>query len=150
MTIPDNPRKAVVSVTEMAKMLDLSRSRFYALIQAGIFPKPARHVSCKRPFFDADLQKKCLEIRKTGVGLVEKIVIFNQKHGRSAPPTSRSKQHPLGEENGELVEALKSLGLTVTGGDVHAAVCELYPNGTAGIDQGEVIRKVFLHLRGRN
>ena len=141
MTIPDNPRKAVVSVTEMAKMLDLSRSRFYALIQAGIFPKPARHVSCKRPFFDADLQRKCLEIRKTGVGLLEKIAIFNQKRSRSAPPNPRPKQQPVGEDHAEMVEALKSLGLTVTGADVQAAIRELYPNGSAEIDQGEIIRK---------
>ena len=43
MSLQEKPRKAVVSVVEMSNMLDLSKSRFYALIQAGIFPKPTRN-----------------------------------------------------------------------------------------------------------
>ena len=34
--------------------------------------------------------------------------------------------------------------------DVSAAVAELYPGGTSGKDEGEVIRAVFLHLKRRN
>lgn len=32
--------KENVSVSEMAQMLDMSRARFYQLIEQGIFPKP--------------------------------------------------------------------------------------------------------------
>jgi hypothetical protein len=42
------------------------------------------------------------------------------------------------------------LGLaSVTAADVTAAVKGLYPQGTAGIDQGEVLRAVFLALKSK-
>jgi hypothetical protein len=148
MSIQEKPRKAVVSVVEMSEMLDLSKSRFYALIQAGIFPQPARHSSCKRPVFDADLQQKCLEIRRTGIGNNGQPVLFNRKR-RKGPQKPRQNQQPVTEEQAELIESLKSLGLTATSEDVQAALRELFPNGPAGIEQGEVVRKVFLHLRGK-
>ena len=145
MAAQEKSRKVVVSVAQMAEMLGLSRSRFYSLIQAGV-SEPIRHQSCKRPVFDADLQQKCLEIRQTGIGHNGNLVLFNRK--RRKQPKPRQDQHPYTEEQAELVEALKSLGLTVSGEAVQAAVWELYPDGWSGIDQGEVVRRVFLKLRG--
>ena len=149
MTAQEKPRKAFISVVEMSDMLDLSKSRFYSLIQAGIFPTPARHDSCKRPVFDADLQRKCLEIRQTGIGNNGQPVLFNRKRRRPGQSKPRPTPQPVTEEHGELVEALKSLGLTTTGQDVDAALRELYPTGSAEIDQGEVVRQLFLKLRAR-
>ena len=149
MTIQEKSRKAVVSVVAMADMLGLSKSRFYALIQAGIFPQPVRHASGKRPVFDADLQQTCLEIRQTGIGHNGEPVLFNRKRRKPAQPKPRQDHHPISEEQAELVEALKCLGLTVSAEEVQAAVRELFPSGSTGIDQGEVVRRVFLHLRGR-
>ena len=146
MTIQDKPKKAVISVVEMADMLNLSKSRFYALIQAGIFPQPVRHASCKRPVFDSDLQQECLEIRQTGIGHNKVPVLFNRKRQRPVRPKPQPKQ-PITEEQTELVEALKSLGLTVGGEEVQTALRELYPNGWKGSEQGEVVRRVFLKLR---
>ena len=147
MSIPDKPRKAVVSVVEMSEMLCLSKSRFYALIQSGIFPTPARHESCKRPVFDSDLQQKCLEIRRTGIGNNGQPVLFNRKRRKGIQAKSRPGRQPVTEEQAELIEALKSLGLTAAAEDVEAVLRELYPDGSAGIDQGEVVRRVFLQLR---
>ena len=149
MTIQEKSRKAVVSVVAMADMLGLSKSRFYALIQSGIFPQPVRHESCKRPVFDADLQQKCLEIRQTGIGHNGEPVLFNRKRRKPTQPKPRQDHHPISEEHAELVEALKSLGLTATAEEVQATVGELFPSGCSGIDKGEVVRRVFLHLRGR-
>jgi len=39
MPVQDKPTKAVVSVVEMASMLDLSKSRLYSLMSNGIFPR---------------------------------------------------------------------------------------------------------------
>jgi len=128
-------------------MLDLSKSRFYTLIQAGIFPQPVRHASCKRPVFDADLQQKCLDIRQSGIGHNGNPVLFNRKRRKPTQPKARQDQQPMTEEQAELVEALKSLGLTVSGEEVQAVVRELYPDGWKGIDEGEVVRRVFLKLR---
>jgi hypothetical protein len=149
MTIQEKSRKAVVSVVAMADMLGLSKSRFYALIQSGIFPQPVRHESCKRPVFDADLQQKCMEIRQTGIGHNGEPVLFNRKRRKPTQPKPCQDHHPISEEQAELVEALKSLGLTATAEEVQATVGELFPSGCSGIDKGEVVRRVFLQLRGR-
>lgn len=149
MTIQEKSRKVVVSVVAMADMLGLSKSRFYALIQSGIFPQPVRHESCKRPVFDADLQEKCLDIRQTGIGHNGEPVLFNRKRRKTTQPKPRQDQRPITEEQAELVEALRSLGLTATAEEVQTVMRELFPNGSAGIDQGEVVRRVFLQLRGR-
>ncbi len=93
MTIPDKSEKAFVSVVEMAEMVGLSKSRFYGLIQARVFPKPAIHESCKRPIFDSDLQRKCLEIRQTGIGYNGQPVLFNRKR-RKSPPKPRHDRQP--------------------------------------------------------
>lgn len=43
---------------------------------------------------------------------------------------------------------MKSLGLkAATPAQVTAAVAELYPTGTAGVAEGDVIRSVFLRIK---
>jgi hypothetical protein len=148
MTIPETPKKAVVSVVEMSDMLGLSKSRFYTLIQAGIFPKPVRHEACKRPVFDADLQQTCLGIRHTGIGCNGQPVLFNRKRRKETQQKPRQSRVAACDGHLEIVEALKSLGLTASSEDVEAAVRDHYPNGLAVIDHGEVVRRVFLQLRG--
>ena len=50
-----------------------------------------------------------------------------------------------------LVDGLNALGLTTaTAAQVQRVTAELYPQGTAGIDPGEVLRAVFLHLKRQN
>lgn len=148
MSIPEKPTKAVVSVVEMSSMVGLSKSRFYALMQAGIFPRPTQNGSCKRPVFDLELQQKCLEIRHTGVGANAQPVLFNRKRRASTRKPRQRPQAAVGE-HGELVEALRSLGLTTTPAAVQEALAELYPDGCDQIEQGEVVRAVFLHLQKR-
>jgi len=141
--------KSAVTVTEMAEMLAISRSRFYDLIEAGVFPKPVQHPSTKRPMYDLDLQRKCLEIRQTGIGANGFPVLFNRKPKKPVQPRPQRKQE--GEkppDHGELLDALKGLGLTATPQAVAEAVATMFPSGHASLDQGDVIRKVFLHLQG--
>jgi hypothetical protein len=132
----------------MSSMVGLSKSRFYALIQAGIFPAPVRHASCKRPVFDLELQQKCLDIRRTGIGANGQPVLFNRKQKATAKRPRPSVQRPT-NDHADLIEALKSLGLTTTPGAVEEALAKLFPGGCDGIDQGEVIRRVFLQLQTR-
>ena len=146
MIVQVKPTKAVVSVVEMSSMVSLSKSRFHALTQAGIFPRPIRHESCKRPVFDLELQARCLSIRRTGIGANGQPVLFNRKHKKTGPKPCKGRQQAT-SDHAELIEALKSLGLATTPVAVEAALDDLYPNGCNGTDQGEVIRKVFLHLQ---
>ena len=148
--MPDLPLsiKSVVTVSEMADLCQLSRSRFYDLIEAGVFPKPVHHPSSKRPMYDRRLQEKCLEIKETGIGANGLPVLFNRKPKMSSPPQRKPTVVPQ-PDHADLLEALKGLGLTTAAQAVNEAVAALYPNGLAGIDQGDLVRKLFLHLQGR-
>ena len=150
MAIQQQSQKAFVSVVEMAEMLSISKSRFHALIRAGVFPKAVRHESCKRPVFDLESQQKCLEIRQTGIGHHGQPVIFNRMRASRKPRIRQQPQRPpqqRPDDHADLVEAMKNLGLTATSESVAQALAEMYPSGVEGIAPGEVIRKVFLHLR---
>ena len=154
MPVQEPSRKAFVSVVEMAEMLNLSKSRFHALVRRGVFPKPVLHESCKRPVFDLESQRKCLEIRQTGIGNDGQPVLFNRMRRSGQPRKQRQQQQPPTEnrpvdDHAELIDALKSLGLTATNEVVGKALAKIYPNGREGIEPGEVVRKVFLHLRAR-
>ena len=55
---------------------------------------------------------------------------------------------PTVEANADLLAALQALGLNgVTAKEVAAAVRMIYPSGTVGVEQGEVVRGVFLRLK---
>jgi hypothetical protein len=140
--------KSFVTVSEMAERCQFSRSRFYDLLDAGVFPTPIRHPSTKRPMYDGRLQEKCLEIKATGIGANGEPVLFNRKPRQGARPQPRRLQDKQ-PDHAEVVDALKGLGLVATPQAVREALASLFPNGYVGLDQGEVIRKVFLRLQGK-
>jgi predicted DNA-binding transcriptional regulator AlpA len=146
--------KAVVTVSEMCRMVGLSRARFYQLQKAGIVPPPERDGETGRPFYSEEQQKVILEVRRRNCGVNGKPILF---YARRVPLPTTPKPRPpkaaapKGEQYPELVEALEALGLAgVTTAQVTSAIKELYPQGTAGVDQAEVVRAVFLHLRRKN
>jgi hypothetical protein len=49
--------KAVVSVAEMARMVGMSRARFYQLLNEGVFPPPLYRIETRRPFFNQQMQE---------------------------------------------------------------------------------------------
>ncbi len=140
--------KSAVSVTEMAAMVGLSRARFYQLVKKGTFPPPDYEGDDGRPFFSEDKQRQCLEVRRRNCGIDGKAILFYSRR-RDAGVTRKQPQRskPTTNHHAELIEGLKSLGLIATAGQVDAVVKELYPKGTAGTGQGEVIRAVFLRIR---
>jgi hypothetical protein len=67
---------------------------------------------------------------------------------RQATPIYGKSVSPGPSPHTDLLEGFKTLELTsVTAADVEVAVKTLFPQGTEGIDQGEVIRASFLHLK---
>ena len=145
--------KAVVTVTEMARMVGLSRARFYQLVSEGVFPPPVYCVSTRRPIYVEDLQKMCLEVRHRNCGVNGRFVVFysvarplsgpTKPRQRALTPTRNDRYTPI-------TAAMRGLGLAATGDQVAEAVKTLYPNGTGGVSEPEVIRAVFLHLRRRD
>ena len=143
--------KAVVSISEMARMVGLSRARFYQLIGTAV-PWPVYDVATRRPFYDEELQQVCLEVRRRNVGIDGKAILFYSRRTGGAPlPKPKKAKPPKDDRHDELLDELKSLGLTTaTTAQVAEAVKELYPHGVDGMNHGEVLRTVFLHLRRRN
>jgi hypothetical protein len=148
------PRKGVVSVAEMARMVGLSRSRFYQLVDGGVFPSPVYDLKTRRPFFTEEMQAVCLEVRQRNCGINGKAVLFYarpfgvaKKKGKGMTNAAKPSNKPS-EQVVELVEGLRCLDLTtVTAKEVEQALKKCFPNGTAGTDDGGVLRAVFLQIK---
>jgi len=149
--MPDSSQKVVVSVTEMARMCNLSRPHLHALIRKGIMPQPVYCIITKRPFFTRDLQSQCLAVKQTNVGVDGRYVCFYAPRQRdSVEPRSRRMPTAV-VGHSELREGLQSLGLpAVTDVQISEAVAACFPTGTEGVDEGSLLRTVWQHLRRLN
>ena len=139
--------KAAVSVSEMARMVSLSRARFYDLVQRGVFVSPIYSLANRRPFFTSDMQAENLMARQTGVGCNGEYVLFYERQPSSASSPAPSRR-PVRQDQSDLIERLKALGLpNVTTGQAEEALATNFPNGTTGVDEMTVLRTVYRHLR---
>ena len=83
--------KAAMTISEMARMVGLSRARFYQLIGTA-FPWPVYSLSTRRPFFNQDQQNICLEVRRRNCGVDGRPVLFYAKqHSLTSRPTPKRK-----------------------------------------------------------
>jgi len=141
--------KAAVSVSQMAKLLGLSRSHLYELIGQGIFYPPVYSVTDHRPFFPRDIQEANLRIRVDQIGANGQFVIFYERQPRqqtqSTTATASRRQNNV---TSSLLQNLRSLGLTdATRPQIEQALTECFPNGTAETDESTVLRTVYRHIR---
>jgi hypothetical protein len=144
--------KAVVTVSEMARMVGLSRARFYELVEAGVFPTPVYCVTTRRPMYVEELQAICLNVRRKNLGVNGKPVLFYARGHRASTPAAKPSQPPVVKPKptanlADLIDGLSALGLTTTAAQVSEAVADLYPAGVNGTERGQVLRAVFLHLK---
>jgi hypothetical protein len=147
--------KAIVTVSEMARMLGFSRSRLYQLIGTAM-PWPVYNIDTRRPVFTEELQRQCLEVRRRNCGVDGMPILFYARApriiqtARTCANPSRRPTRPVASNDATpqwLTDALGGLGLNVNPTQAKTALKEVYPQGIAGIDPGEVIRAVFLHCR---
>ena len=147
----NNPTKAAVSVSEMARMVGLSRARFYQLMKAGVFPQPLHAPSKKRPYFDEELQITCLEVRRRNCGVNGEPVLFYDRRKPVAPARKNATTTPKKAQYADLLDSLKGLGMVgVTEAQADAALRELFPKGTQAMPEVQLIRTVFLHLKRKS
>jgi len=147
--------KKAVSISEMARMVGLSRSRFYQL-QGTAFPHPVYDAQSRRPFYTADQQRTCLDVRHRNCGIDGTPILFYAQRStpsvtlrrpRKAKPSSSKPSSRFAA----VLDGVRSLGLaSATDRQVGQAIRELFPTGTAEVEPGEVIRAVFVHLMRRN
>ena len=144
--------KAVVSVSEMARMVRLSRARFYQLQKAGVFPAPSYQAG--RPVYTEDQQQVCLEVRRKNRGVNGEPVLFCARRRGTEPPRRNKRADPIPAKNKDiaaLLDGLNALGLTTaTAAQAVEVTEELFPQGTTSLDQAEVLRAVFLHLKSES
>ena len=148
----ENQTKAAVSVAEMARMLGLSRARFYQLV-GSTFPWPQYDLATRRPFYNEELQRVCLDVRRQNCGIDGRPLLFYARRPTTAPPLRKPRKAAAASDDrhADLVDGLKGLGLAAaTAAQVAEAVKELYPNGASDVPQGELVRAVFLYLRRQN
>jgi hypothetical protein len=140
--------KSAVSVTEMARMVGLSRARFYQLVRSGTFPVADQDEITQRPFFSEDKQRQILEARRRNCGVNGKAVLFYSRRRDFGSVKVARTQKPQVKCNHftELMDGLAALNVTTTAAQVEPVVKELFPQGTDGMDQGEVVRAVFLRI----
>jgi hypothetical protein len=139
--------KQAVSVAEMARLVRLSRARFYQLVGSA-FPYPVYALATHRPFYTPELQEVCLEVRRQNCGVDGKPVLFHRREADIAPANPKPpkrKASSFDHRHKELLTGLRSLGLVgVTAAQVEAAMKSLHVSGKS---DGEVLRAVFLSLK---
>ena len=146
--------KTVVSVADMARMLSLSRARFYQLVNEGIFPYPIYSVHTRRPYFSEEMQQVCMDVRKRNCGINGKPILFySPRHllGVRSKPMKKPKAEPKQKNQYvDLLDGLRSLGLEINAAQIEPVIKELFPTGIQILDSGEVIRSVFLRMKRQN
>jgi hypothetical protein len=141
--------RAVVSVSELARMIGLSRSHFHALMKNGVMPRPVYCLHTRRPLFTRELQEQALLVKQTNIGIDGRYVCFYAPRQRDIPPQRNNRRlRPVVEQHVELLSGLRSLGISdISDSQVESALTACFPNGVIGTDDGHVLRAVWQHLR---
>jgi hypothetical protein len=148
--------KAAMTKAELARLLDLSRQRFDQLVKTGVFPMPIYNITTRRPYYSAELQQVCIDVRRRNFGVNGRPVLFYAKGRRverPVKPTRPVKSSPkkiVKEEYPQILAAVHALGLAATSDQIASAVAGEFPAGVTNLDQGVVIRGVFLALKRKN
>lgn len=143
-TMTDNQPKAAITVSKQCLLLGMSRSQFYWHVKRGTFHAPLR-LSNGRPYFNASQVEDNLKAREMGIGVNGEYVLFYECVEESPKP--REMPSPKAD-HAELIDGLQSLGLSnVTTKQVAEAVVACYPKGTCNVDENNILRTVFRHLK---
>ena len=137
--------KPIVSISELCQMLQLSRSRYYQLVNRGFFPPPIYDLKSQRPYYNADLQKQCLDARYSGIGANGSVLLFYSS--RKIENRAKKKKTKIDTQVQEYADMLNSMGIDVSPKQVNIALAECFPEGTQGQDQGLVIRELYRYIK---
>lgn len=147
--------QSIVNVSQMARMVGLSRQRFWQLATEGVFLMPVYDIRTRRPFFDQPMQETNLKIRQTNYGLNNRPILFYSRRPSveletAQPKSKRSNESKPAPKYRSLIDGLKQLGMmSVTSTQVEKAIQNLYPTGLPS-EEGEVLRTIFVELMRRN
>jgi DNA-binding transcriptional MerR regulator len=135
-------KSGTYSVSKTARLIGLSRPRFYELLNKGVFPRPHRNPSNNRPYYDQNLYEKCRQIKATGIDIKGRRVIFYKPRQKQTKKESSSKDLPLKE----IYDILTQMGINCSKKDFINITKTTYPNGFKKLDKGVVIRELYRQL----
>ena len=143
---------SVISVSEMALAIGLSRARLYQLIDAGKLPGPVYDIRTRRPHYPNELQEICLRVKRTGIATDGAPLAFYRRRQKpvvkpqTPSVTQKIESHDSDTHNCEdLVEALLEMGVQTDDMSVRSAIKVLAPPDN--VDEGVLLRDLFRHLR---
>ena len=152
---PDIP--PFVNVSTMGKLLGLSRSRLYQLIEQGVLLQPVYLVSNRRPVYTKEMAVRNLEVRHSNVGVNGEIVMFYSARTSTTSPkaqktTQKVVEQPTSPNNyADIIEALESLGMeSISASQVESAIQQCFPGGAENVTEDDILREVFRHLKCRD
>ncbi len=128
--------KPIISISEACKLMNLSRARFYQLLDKGIFPQPVYQIKTRRPFYDLELQQQLIQIRETGVGANGQLMLFYSPRTKSTKLRKTKTIDPTVLMFKEFADALGDMDLNCSPKEVGIAIKELYPDGIDNEDDG--------------
>ena len=146
---PDDNFKEVCTVTEMANRLGLARSRFYQIQRLGVFPPPVYCIRTKRPFYPLDLQRRCIRVRETGIGVNGQLSCFYAPRNKAITKGPAIKSGVKATAcYSHLVRVLKDMGIKTSTAEVKAATMKRFPKGlTPDRIDNTVITDLFQHFK---
>lgn len=137
--------KSAVSVTEMARMVGLSRARFYQLVKRGTFPPADRDALTGRPCYFEEKQRQVLEVRRRNCGVDGSPILFYSRRrdvGQTKAPTRPAKLKPKANPFADLIDHLAAANVVASAAQVEAVVKGKFPSGIEDIDPTEVFLAV--------
>jgi hypothetical protein len=145
--------KSAVSVTEMARMVGLSRARFYQLVRRGTFPPADQDSVTGRPCYFEEKQRQILEVRRRNCGVDGRPLLFySRRRDLGQPKAAPRPGKPKAKINqyADLIDHLEGVNVFVTVAQVEGVVKEKFPNGIDGKDPTEVFLAVHERLQRQN
>ena len=149
---------AIISMSQMAKFLQLSRSRLYQLVDAGVLLPPAHLLSNKRPIYTREMVVRNLEVKINNTGINGQIVMFYT--ARATPNTLKKvntksevkiqKKEPKNKYL-SFINDLESLGLEdISAESVESALSDCFPDIIPDLEDDETLISVFRYLKCQN
>jgi hypothetical protein len=142
-----NTIKTILTVADTARLVGLSRARFYQL-QGTAFPFPVYDTVTRRPYYTEEQQQLCVEVRRRNCGIDGVPILFYARRPGAVSPKRTTKAVSKDKCDPEILDGVKALGMvSATSAQVAEAMRTLFPGGPSGVPVGHVIRGVFIRLR---
>jgi len=151
-----------VDCTSMAKLMRISRSRLYQLIDAGIVLSPVYLLCNKRPVFTKEMALRNLRVKEQNVGINGQVIMFYASRQSTSQipkpkisPVEKRREEktssPKIQKHVQLIEDLEALGMeNIKAEQIDSAIQKCFPTGVEDVSEDEILRSVFRFIKCQN